>query len=316
VFNRRSGIDSLYTERRSPWPHGRATDLQAAVRHCEATRQESKDLATVYRQFREAIVLSRYSSYHAPQAVARASALARKRTNYRAADSMKAMLGLADPQKTLDLGHCDAVGEIRDAVRMFAESSGIVVTHGVCSPYTLDWTVRNAIAHRRCGPHVLAPHVSGNSQLPGGTGITMVTDASFPADRMVFLNPRSSLFLHEGKKSVEVQWRDDRRELVAMDRYEFVAVKRDIITGAKTSVAFDVRAPPGPPPGPPDISYSPAGSSGMRSGPSRCLGNPAVKWVCRALSQHAREHWWEWTIRAGQWVAEMTGEAVAVRASP
>jgi len=314
ALGRRSHIESLCTRQRATLSPGRALNIHAAAEHYDRVRQESEDIDVIFRKFRKAVGLPLHAAHDSPQAMASAMALGRKRAMVGAADTVEALLGMGGPQHTLDLGQCDAVVEIRGAAREFAEASGTMVTHGACSPRALDWVVRNAVVRGHCSPHHPTPHVSGTALLPGGTGITMVTDASFPDDKMVFFNPRDALFLCEGRRSMEVQWDGDRREIVGQDMYEIVAVKRNQITGARTYIAFAVRMPSGLPPGPPCSVHTPACGSGARALACRGIEKLVCKMGGQALSQYAREHGFEMASQAVQWVAERAGGAVAAQA--
>ncbi|MDD9809604.1 MAG: hypothetical protein OXU25_07280 [Thaumarchaeota archaeon] len=317
VFAHKSGIESLYETRQVAGMFGNLRSPHAATGgHVGGAWQEVSDSQIVIgRQFHRSVPLPHGVDYACPWATAAAVAsLARQWRKARLGDATRGLFGLDNPQGNLDLEHGDAIGDIRAAARALAASHGTVVTHGVCSPSVLDWTVRNAAVHGHCPPNYPTPHVSGMVRLPGGTEILMATDATLTSDRMVLFNPRDALRLYEGPKRVEFQWGSGPSRLVAVDEYGFVGIKRDLITGARTAMTFGIRMPPGSPPGSTNHGLPPACGAGAGAGSRIRLGPLAANGGSMFLGHYVKEHAPEWVDLLGRWVIERLSGAAVTRA--
>lgn len=243
----------------------------------------------------------------------RAKMLARRRDVARRRDAAAVLQGLVSPQGVLDVEEADVMRVIREAMRTHEETFGVAIRHGACSPETFVWLAFNAARHGWCKPGHPVPCVSGVGQMPDGTGMLVAIDAHMPRGRVVLSQP-DALYRFEGKKSTEGQMNGGRVELRVRDAYGLVGVRREVETGAKTSIAFDMVLPgTGQAPGPASRGCPPAEAPRAGMTARRRFGG-LPEWVDGWI---ARQSILELAVaRAFQLLAEESGGTVVTVAGP
>lgn len=240
--------------------------------------------------------------------------LERVRDATRRRDAAAALQGLGNAQWIPDMAGTDVMRVIREARRTHEKAFGVVIKHGACSPGTFGWLAHNAARHGWCKPGHPTPCVSGVGQMPDGTRMPIAIDAHMPRGRIVLIQP-DALYRCEGKKSAEQKINGGGAELCASDAYGFVGMRREVKTGAKTSIAFDVNLPgQGQAPGPASRDCPPAEAPRARITARRRFGELSARvggGIAKSFAELVAKG-----FPASQWAMEEGGGMAVAGARP